>query len=334
MTHRNTAAEDDYSDEGGRVGSTETTRKNGSTVAKEYDSEEWLAMRPDVTFDRTQPDTSKDQLHELRSWFGEDLPDAPLASHEPGVHGAWIQDPNSESCSEFPEKAPENLESALHGSFSSERKLSSPTKADNPLQKTKQDTGGLGEIDARLGSHRGIIEEIGAVLRELIDQNEKLVSRLGEIKQSQENTASHETDQGSVQDLSRNDTAETSEMTLEDLRSLKAKSDKEARNLKESNKYLKVELSKTKEELKTKAALLWEQDFDLRDCRTKVEKLQTELRNCVPVDNMVSFDIRAKTPLESMQEMNIKNLEEKNKDLEKRVEDLEEEIQELKGHER
>jgi len=183
----------------------------------------------------------------------------------------------------------------------------SPEKSDKTP--TKEDGGSHGAPEIRPKSSNGL-EGFGIVFKDLIDQNAKLVAKIKEIMEGQEQEDVLATD--------------LSEITIDNLRILKSKAEKESRSLKEVNRMLEKQLQKT-------AKNLWERDYDLRDSKTRAEKLHRQLMNSVSIDPMAAFDVWDKTPLESIRDEELEKLKGKNRFLEEKVKTLQLEVQRLKG---
>ncbi|KAE8441040.1 hypothetical protein EG329_006077 [Mollisiaceae sp. DMI_Dod_QoI] len=286
-----------------------TSHEKDTGLTKEYSSKEWRDMRPDIKLDSTKSSNLNGQLEEMRSWF------------RVGEGHSSMTNPNLSA------KGTGTSDNTLYDStFRSNDTETLPLEAESSLESPS----------VGLFSSGGILEELGTVVKKLMDQNEKLVLKLAaaeQVRKSLEEIAFKDLEQDTNPLLPYDKTAENLAMTLDDLKSLNAEAKKEVQVLEATNKHLKGELSKTQEELKTKATLLWDQGWDLRDCQTKVEKLNAQLMNSMSIDDMATIDIPAKTLLESIQEKDIEFLTAAKKRLERRVENLELEIVRLKGKE-
>lgn len=284
---------------------------------KEYDSKEWIAMRPDVKFDPTKSGSSEGQF---KSWFGDrDVSSTTLISSEPTMPGKGFRDLNPWKGADADRK-PLEISDNMHqdSSFSRNRKKKSTIEATLSSQKMKHQKSGLEDPVNLPNSSGKNIYEVRTVIRKLIDQNEKLMLKIKEIKEIKGIKGIREFKE--IRHPQGQDRMKTKEK--EDVQSLK-----------ESNKNLERELSNAQKELNTNAALLWERSYDVRDYLTEVDNLKAQLKNSVSIDDMAEFDIRDKTLLESIQDEKLETLRREKKDLERDVRDLKLEIQRLRGKE-
>jgi chromosome segregation ATPase len=132
------------------------------------------------------------------------------------------------------------------------------------------------------------------VIMKLTKQNQKLISKLQEIDQAG------------------------------GLLSQKARAEESVEKLKESTQRLEVKLLEMDKQLQDKDSILWEQKYDIKDYKTKVQWLEEKLMNAVSMDE--DFGLRSKTTLELAQEGSIEDLKREKKVLAKRIEDLETEL--------
>lgn len=286
---------------------------------KEYNSKEWIAMRPDVKFDPTKSGSSEGQF---KSWFGGgDVSSMPLFSSETTIPGQEFRGLNSWKGADADRRPLDTSDNMHHdSSFRRNRMKTSTTEATVPSQKVKHQKSGS-EDPANLSNSSGKnINEVRTVIRKLIDQNEKLMLKIKEIRQIQ----GQEFVRASV----------PLKIASDDCSRVKTKEEEDVRSLKEVNKNLERELSKAQKELSTNATLLWEKSYDVRDYLTEVDNLKAKLKNSVSIDDMAEFDPRDKTLLESIQDDKLDTLRREKKNLEREVKYLKLEIQRLKDKER
>ncbi|CZR62800.1 uncharacterized protein PAC_12697 [Phialocephala subalpina] len=264
-----------------------TSRENDATAAEIYSNKNWLEMLPDIRFDSTKSGSSNRELDTDASWFDKD---------------------KSATVSKFYANTVPSTDSIFPDSRGADFGKKSPESSEKPP--TKEESGSFDAPAIRLKGSNTNLEGFGIVFKDLLDQNAKLVARIKEIMECQEQENILPSDQ--------------SDMTIEKLRIMKSKAEKESRSLKDLNKKLEKALQKTTKNL-------WEKDYDLRDSKTRAEKLYRELKNSVSIDPMAKFEVWDKTPLESIRDEELETLKGKNKFLEERVKTLQLEVQRLKG---
>lgn len=281
-----------------------TDEKSGSLVGQEYDSQGWLKMRPDVTREG-KVGGSTIQTEGLGPWFADEdptsLPTVTFGASPSTVSGSRLSySSNYESVKRL------GIKQGSPGANSHAKPVRKTLETLTPKDSFNSQSNMSEEVDSR-----HMVREMAAVLEKLMYQNQGLVLEL-ERRKSVE--SSHSYDGNNHDSLSKP----------------KTRGENEVRNLRESNLQLEGELFKsqeqlvtTKKELEAKEMELWQQDYELRDHRTELEKLRRRLVNWGPIDDMDSFAFQVKTPREEMQEESIGFLKEENKKLERKIKDLE-----------
>ncbi|RFU29440.1 hypothetical protein B7463_g6893, partial [Scytalidium lignicola] len=169
------------------------------------------------------------------------------------------------------------------------------------------------------------IREIYNAMKKLAEQNQRLIS---ELEKSQRASRSTPSEQGnSPPELPPNYAVETNPIIPIDgvsLRQKKKPISVAIEHMKEEVVQVDGRFLETQEQLRSKTALLWELEYDVRDLEAEVQKLKEVLKNSIPInDDDEMIWPGESTALEMMQEKDIERLKLEKKQQERRIEELE-----------